>query len=199
MPCKSKPGTPTGQQAACGERPPSPARTISLCLRNCSWAQGCRMRLFGSPTAIVGCRPVLRNSSLVTWGWLGSSAMGPGPDGGGDHSAITEIQPTLGLGAKPVGIEDEAGKLVAPEQSTLAKTTTAQSLTDFAIAISFSRGPELTPSAPAPESRAPSARTLPFPAETVNAHCGRPVREPPRLMEVARFGGVSSPAWEGRV
>src|SRR5437868_1645798 len=64
------------------ERPPLPESTTSLCLRNCSFAQGCRMGLFGSPTAIVGCRPVRRNSSLVTWGTVGSRATGPGPDGG---------------------------------------------------------------------------------------------------------------------
>src|SRR4030088_2336576 len=146
MPCKSKAGTPTGQQAACGERPPLPESTISLCLRNCSFAQGCRMGLFGSPTAIVGCRPVLRKSSLVTWGMVGSRATGPGPDGGWLYSAITEIQPTLALGAKSVGIADAAGKVAAPEQTKLAETRTAKSMTDFAIAISFSRGvPTLHP------------------------------------------------------
>src|SRR5438132_519105 len=128
MPCKSNAGTPTGQQAACGERPPLPESTTSLCLRNCSFAQGCRMGLFGSPTAIVGCRPVLRKSSLVTWGTVGSRATGPGPPGGWVYSAITEIQPTLGLGAKPVGIADAAGKVVAPQQSKLAKN---RSMTDF--------------------------------------------------------------------
>src|ERR1700704_5858883 len=138
MPCKSKAGTPTGQHAACGERPPLPESTISLCLRNCSFAQGCRMGLLGSPTAIVGCLPVLRNSSLVTWGRAGSRATGPGPDGGCVYSAITEIQPTLALGAKPVGIAVAVGEVVAPEQSKLAKTRTEQSMTDFAIAISFS-------------------------------------------------------------
>src|SRR6478736_5185513 len=140
MPCKSKAGTPTGQQAAWGERPPLPASTTSLCLRNCSFAQGCRMGLLGSPTAIVGCRPVLRYSSFVTWGLVGSRATGPGPDGGGVYSAITEIQPTLALGAKSVGIADLAGKVVAPEQNRLARTRTEQPMTDFAIAISFSRG-----------------------------------------------------------
>src|SRR6266566_2086047 len=104
MPCRSKAGTPTGQQAACGERPPLPESTISLCLRNCSFAQGWRMGLLGSPTAIA------------------------------------EIQPTLALGAKPVGIADAADKGVAPEQSRLAKTGTAKPMVDFAIAISFSRG-----------------------------------------------------------
>jgi hypothetical protein len=53
---------------------------------------------------------------------------------------MTEIQPTLALGPKAVGIADTAGKVVAPEQSKLAKTRTAQSMTDLVIAISFSRG-----------------------------------------------------------
>src|SRR5262245_27766500 len=97
------------------------------------------MGLFGSPTAIVGWRPVLRNSSLVTWGWLGSSTTGPGPDDGCDHSAITEIQLTSGLGAKPVGTGDAACKVVALEQSKHAKIGAAQSMTDLAIAISLSR------------------------------------------------------------
>src|SRR5580693_10655076 len=126
MPCKSKAGTPTGQQAACGERPPLPESTISLCLRNCSFAQGCRIGLFGSPTAMVGCRPVRRKSSLVTWGRVGSWATGPGPDGGWVYSAITEIQPTLALGAKSVGIAGAARKVAALEHSKLPKATTAQ-------------------------------------------------------------------------
>jgi hypothetical protein len=52
------------------------------------------------------------------------------------YSAITEIQPTLALGAKPVGIADAADKGVALEQNKLAKTRTAQAMRDFAIAIS---------------------------------------------------------------
>jgi hypothetical protein len=45
----------------------------------------------------------------------------------------------LALGANSVGIAGLAGKLVAPEQSTPVKARTAPSMTDFAIAISFSR------------------------------------------------------------
>src|SRR5215471_18458415 len=95
------------------------------------------MGLFGSPTAMVGCCPVLRKSSLVTRGTLRSRATGPGPDGGGEKSAITEIQLTPGLGAKSVGNEGAADNGVAPAQTRPAKIRTAPSMRGFATAIPF--------------------------------------------------------------
>ena len=66
MGLSKNPGTPTGQQLACGGLAGLPARTSSLRLRTTSLAQGCSIGLLRSASWAVGCLPVTRNSSFDT-------------------------------------------------------------------------------------------------------------------------------------
>src|SRR5579863_8501537 len=56
------------------------------------------MLLLKSANGIVGWRPVLRNSSLPTYGWDGSCRMGPAPESGGRNPSEIMTQLTAGLG-----------------------------------------------------------------------------------------------------
>src|SRR5438874_12770617 len=73
------PGTPTGQQLACGGLAGFPERTSSLRLRTTSLAQGWRIGFVRSASCSLGCLPVTRNSSFETYGRSGSCCTGPGP------------------------------------------------------------------------------------------------------------------------
>src|SRR6266700_8226636 len=96
--------TPFGQQLALGETTSFPDRTSSLRLRTTSLAQGCRMGLLRSATRSVGCRPVTRNSSFVTYGRAGSCCTGPAPLAGGMNWRLYAYHPILELGAKLGGV-----------------------------------------------------------------------------------------------
>src|SRR5215510_1847917 len=98
--CRMNAGMPIGQQLACWPKTGLPESTSSLRLRTCSRAQGCRIGLLRSATGWVGCRPVTRNSSLVTCGRVGSCSTGPGPLAGGIHAREYANQLVLAVGAK---------------------------------------------------------------------------------------------------
>src|SRR6267142_4545396 len=123
---KMNPGTPTGQQLACGGLAGFPASTSSLRLRTTSLAQGIRIEELRSANWSVGCRPVTRNSSFVTYGCVGSCCTGPGPLGGEINWRLYAYQPMLASGAKLGGMPCAiAEKLKRPTmQTTLARIPT---------------------------------------------------------------------------
>src|SRR5216684_6492615 len=94
------PGTPTGQQLACGGLAGFPERTSSLRFRTTSLAQGWRIELLRSANCSVGCLPVTRNSSFETYGCAGSCCTGPAPLAGGMNWRSYAYHPTLASGAK---------------------------------------------------------------------------------------------------
>src|SRR5580765_3350479 len=93
------------------------------------------MGLFRSATGSVGCRPVSRNSSLLTNGCARSCVTGPAPDCGGVKAVERVIHATPGLGAKALG--KEAGATAADEGATprqsMPKTLHAFAKPDIAI------------------------------------------------------------------
>src|SRR5215467_9333669 len=94
------PGTPTGQQLACGVLAGFLESTSSLRLRTTSLAQGWRMGVLRSASCSVGCLPVTRNSSFETNGCAGSCCTGPAPFAGGMNMRLYAYHPILALGAK---------------------------------------------------------------------------------------------------
>src|SRR6266567_6539063 len=72
------------------------------------------MGLFKSATGSVGCLPVSRNSSLLTWGRAGSCTTGPAPEGGGMNMVERVSHATPGLGAKAFGKGTAASAPAAP-------------------------------------------------------------------------------------
>src|ERR1700739_4011569 len=94
------PGTPTGQQLACGGLAGFSERTSWLRLATTSLAQGWRMKLLRSASWAVGCLPVTRNSSFETYGCAGSCCTGPAPLAGGMNRRLYAYHPTSRLGAK---------------------------------------------------------------------------------------------------
>src|SRR5271170_149879 len=118
------PGTPTGQQLACGELAGFPERTSSLRLRTTSLAQAWSIGLLRSASCAVGCVPVTRNSSFETYGCAGSCCTGTAPLAGGMNMRLYAYHPTLGSDAKLGGAPSAiAEKLKLPARYTaLAKT-----------------------------------------------------------------------------
>src|SRR6516225_5484046 len=88
------PVTPIGQQLADGEYTCFPERTSSLRFRTTSLAQGWRIGALRSASCSVGCRPVTRNSSFVTYGREASCCTWPAPLAGGMNWRLYAYHPT---------------------------------------------------------------------------------------------------------